>query len=347
MIWSTRIGHPALEGSASADVAVVGGGLLGAALTLELARRGVAVALLEAGAIGSGTTERSLGMLQQGVHFHYSVALKALGAHRVPDLWKLTRENLAIADQAVRDEGIECGYARCRVRRVAGSDRERETLRESDAAMPPGFEAVVDPPALARGLALAAARRGARVFEGTRIESVNDEPRALRLTSVRGTMRTDMAVHAHNGALPELVAYMSRSGVVTEPLAPCFPEPISANYGRDVMRQLPDGRIAAVTGRFHEGAVAPDASAEAMERVRAFAPRAQLQAQWSTLHGFSCDELPDFGPLPGTVRQYVACGAHGSEMSYALVGARMIADLLTKGTSDLPYKWFDPRRHQL
>ncbi|MDE2565965.1 MAG: FAD-binding oxidoreductase, partial [Burkholderiales bacterium] len=48
--------YPALLGSASCDVAVVGGGLAGLSAALELAERGRDVRLLEAGTLGSGAS---------------------------------------------------------------------------------------------------------------------------------------------------------------------------------------------------------------------------------------------------------------------------------------------------
>lgn len=65
----------------SNDVVVIGGGINGAVAAYELARRGVGVTLLEKGAVASGPTGRSCGIVRQ----HYSheltagMALRALG----------------------------------------------------------------------------------------------------------------------------------------------------------------------------------------------------------------------------------------------------------------------------
>ena len=54
--------YPALEGDADADVAVIGGGIVGLSVAHALARRGVGrVAVLERGACGGGSTSKATG----------------------------------------------------------------------------------------------------------------------------------------------------------------------------------------------------------------------------------------------------------------------------------------------
>jgi sarcosine oxidase subunit beta len=64
--------------SKTADVVVIGGGINGAAIAFNLAKRGTRVALLEKRSIASGPTGRSVGIIRQ----HYSSAVTARMALR-------------------------------------------------------------------------------------------------------------------------------------------------------------------------------------------------------------------------------------------------------------------------
>ena len=54
---------PALEDRIDADVAIIGGGILGLSAALALARAGTSVAVLEAEAIGNGASGRNGGLV--------------------------------------------------------------------------------------------------------------------------------------------------------------------------------------------------------------------------------------------------------------------------------------------
>src|SRR5579875_1902619 len=64
---------------ATVDVAVVGGGLLGAATCYWLARQGVQVALLERSALAAGATGRNGGMVRAGMAGLYADGIARLG----------------------------------------------------------------------------------------------------------------------------------------------------------------------------------------------------------------------------------------------------------------------------
>ena len=89
-----------------ADVIVVGGGIIGCAVTRELARRGARVSLFEARTVAAGATQASAGILAPYIEGHDRGAL-----------FDLTLRSLALYDDFVRDVAEDSGstidYRRC------------------------------------------------------------------------------------------------------------------------------------------------------------------------------------------------------------------------------------------
>ena len=63
------------------DVIIVGGGIMGCSTALQLARRGVEVALLEKGVIGAGPTGKSSAIIRQ--HYSNAVILNLKKGHNL------------------------------------------------------------------------------------------------------------------------------------------------------------------------------------------------------------------------------------------------------------------------
>ena len=68
----------------TADVVVIGGGIMGTATAYHLAKRGVDVCLLEKTTLGAGSTGLTGGIIRQ----HYSIETSARMAKRALDVWE-------------------------------------------------------------------------------------------------------------------------------------------------------------------------------------------------------------------------------------------------------------------
>jgi len=129
------------------DVLVVGGGATGTGVARDLARRGVDVALVDRGGLGSGTTGRSHGLLHSGARY----------ADTTPeDARECIRENEILRDVAgacVRETGglfvqladddpeyFEEKVAACEAAGVPVSVVDGETAREREPALAAGAE---------------------------------------------------------------------------------------------------------------------------------------------------------------------------------------------------------------
>lgn len=100
---------PALAGSVTADVCVVGGGYAGLSAALELGERGYRVVLLEARQIGWGASGRNGGQVIVG--FAAEAALEAqLPAADARRAWNTSVEGLHLLQDRIARYRIDCDY---------------------------------------------------------------------------------------------------------------------------------------------------------------------------------------------------------------------------------------------
>lgn len=137
---------PALPpGRHAVDVAIIGGGLAGLSVAFQLLRRhpGRRVLLLEAGAIGSGASARSTGMLSPGVGQSLPALVRRLGAGAATALYTQTLAAVRDTCRLIAAEQIDCDlhlggqliYARrpAQRQRLAAQARLMEQLGLADA----------------------------------------------------------------------------------------------------------------------------------------------------------------------------------------------------------------------
>ena len=94
-IWratAPQVGFPTLQEEITADVVIVGGGITGVTLALNLAEQGTSAVLLEARTVGFGSTGNSTGNLYETV---------SKGIHHIIDRWDCdTTRTIATACRA-------------------------------------------------------------------------------------------------------------------------------------------------------------------------------------------------------------------------------------------------------
>ena len=99
--------YPALEGTRSADVCVVGGGFTGVATALTLAERGYSVALVEANRIGWGASGRNGGQVIHGISGLEKIRKKH-GDGIADMLWDIKWRGNDIIRERVAKYDIQC-----------------------------------------------------------------------------------------------------------------------------------------------------------------------------------------------------------------------------------------------
>jgi len=382
-----------VAGDASADVAILGGGLTGVSAAYFLARRGCKVALVERDVLASGASGRNAGFLLRGVANTYSVAIKSHGRERSKLLWTVSRDNHALIRDLVETESLDCGYAARGSYTLALSEQEAKALDRSARALhEDGFPAEylddtaverifpgggflaglfnpgdgeIHPVRFVRGLARAAERNGARLFEKTPVMKLDLGATSAVLETPGGRLSCSMVLLASNAWTGLLHPYFDGAIVGMRgqmfATAPCperiLPAPVYADFGFEYFRQLPDGRILAGGGRRAsldtELTFAERPTDKVQDAIAAFlhscfpATRGlAVTHRWAGIMGFSCDELPNVGPVPGSVNVYAAAGYHGHGLGYAIIAGKAVSEMMLDGKTSVPAEIFAPRRHQ-
>ncbi len=108
-----QVAFAPLDGEASADVCIVGGGFTGLNCAIELARRGYAVALLEARQIGWGASGRNGGQLIRGVGHAVERFQPLLGADGVRRLKLYGLQAVELVRRRIAELAIDCDLTWC------------------------------------------------------------------------------------------------------------------------------------------------------------------------------------------------------------------------------------------
>jgi len=201
------------------EVAVIGAGFCGLSAARTLAKRGVKVAVLEAETFGWGASSRNGGMVLTGMKLPVPMLIKRYGRQTVRKMYAASVETIDCVEQIVREENIDCNFSRCGHLEVASKQSHFDSYEESAALIQREFNhqlriipkselraeigsdiyfggmvdetsAGLNPAQYVAGLAHAAQRAGARLYDRTRVTSVeqqvNSGARQFRLQTSRG-----------------------------------------------------------------------------------------------------------------------------------------------------------------
>ena len=94
------------------NVAVIGGGYTGLSAALTLAKQGVSVAVLEAETIGWGASSRNGGMTLTGLKLPMQTVIKRYGRDLARQLFQTSLDSIDTVEQIIKEENIDCGFAR-------------------------------------------------------------------------------------------------------------------------------------------------------------------------------------------------------------------------------------------
>lgn len=112
------------------DVAIIGGGYTGLSAALTLAKRGVKVVVLEAKTFGWGASSRNGGMTLTGLKVSMQSVIKKYGRELARELFQCSLDSVDTVEQIVKEENINCGFARTGHLLAANKPNHFEALKD-------------------------------------------------------------------------------------------------------------------------------------------------------------------------------------------------------------------------
>lgn len=114
----------------SVDVAIIGGGYTGLSAALALAKRGTKVVVLEAETVGWGASSRNGGMALTGLKVSMQTVIKNHGREMAKELFQCSLDSVDTVEQIVKEENINCGFARTGHLLVANKPKHFDALKD-------------------------------------------------------------------------------------------------------------------------------------------------------------------------------------------------------------------------
>lgn len=351
--------------SASADVAIIGGGVMGCAVALRLAQRGIAATVIERGIPGAEASSAAAGILGPQMESEHPGPLLELGL-RSRALYP------ALAAELRDATGIDIGYVKSGVLAVAFAPGEEaelaarrtwqlgrglrvetlspELLRAVEPAINPAViaglrfsdDGQVNARDLARALSQAAAAAGARFLQGRYVRRVVVQQGAAVGVELDGEILPAGAVVVAAGSWSGLVegagvpATMVRpargqiAAIETRP--PLFRHVINV-HGRGYLVPRRDGSVLAGSTMEMAGfrkEVTVGGLAQILTLAHALVPAlgdAPVTATWSNFRPFTEDHLPVLG-LTAVRGLVLATGHFRNGILLAPITGQVIAELV-------------------
>jgi glycine/D-amino acid oxidase-like deaminating enzyme len=379
------IAGPLLE---SVDVVVLGAGFCGLSAAHVLAKRGVRVVVLEAETLGWGASCRNGGMVLTGLKLPVPTLMARYGREAVRRMYAASLESIDLVERIVKEENIDCAFSRCGHLEVACKASHFAAYGEAAAQIKKGFghelrivakselrqeigsdiyygglvdetSAGVNPAQYVTGLAKAARRAGACLYDHTRVTGVKAEvangSRRFRVSTSRGSLVAKEVILASGAyttaATPELRKKVIPIGsfiVATEVLPLDLARELSprnrmiydSKHFLYYYRLTPDNRML-FGGRaafFPESESTVRESAELLRRgmseVYPQLRETKVEFVWGGTLDFTFDVMPHAGRIDG---MYFAVGFAGHGVAAATWMGAKLAGVVCGDEDDNPF----------
>jgi gamma-glutamylputrescine oxidase len=374
--------RPPLQLDVDVDICVIGGGLTGLTTARELARDGRSVVSIEAGHIAAAASGRNTGFVLPGFAASPESIVGRVGFDRAKDLWALSQSGLEYVRNAIRDDAMsgvdphdgwlcvsktDNGDAFARLVGLVGefggeaegwpTERVRAALHTERYFHAINFTQAfhIHPLNYALGLAAAAERAGARIFEQTPALSIDPVGVRKRIVTPAARLRAHHVVLCGNvqlaGLMPKIAATLlpiTTYVITTAPLGPGLAEAISYR-GAVSDSDLADNHYRIVDGdRLMWSGRVTMWPRDARRYVRALTADIRrtypqlgdvaVDFAWSGTFGNAIHRMPQIGELaPGL---WLASGFGGHGLNTAALAGTLIARAIADG--DETWRQFTP-----
>ncbi|MFM0377067.1 FAD-binding oxidoreductase [Paraburkholderia strydomiana] len=358
-----------------ADVVVIGAGFTGLSAALALGKRGASVTVVDAGRVGGGASGRNGGQVNTGVAQDFVALAAQLGIERASACYRAFADAVDTVERLIREEQIDCDYLASGKLKLASkphhlahlektADLIRRTV-DTDIELIDGdrIRSEVQSDSfhgglLQRhggqmhmgkftvGLAEAAVRRGAKLYENAAVTSIVKDGGAHRVVTTRGEVRAKQVLiatgpsrHGPFGWYRRRLAPVGSFIVVTEPLPPDLLAKVLPNRRaytttrlmHNYFRVTPDSRLLfGGRARFTASERPSDAKSgrilqQGLAAMFPMLSSARIDYCWGGLVDISADRLPHAGQHDGI---YFSMGysGHGTQMSTHM--GQVMADVM-------------------
>jgi glycine/D-amino acid oxidase-like deaminating enzyme len=390
--WLETVAEPATGATGAlpdkVDVTIVGGGFCGLSAARVLAQRGVRVALLEAESLGWGASSRNGGMVLTGMKLPVLTLIKRYGREAVRQMYAASLESIDLVERIVNEEGIDCNFSRCGHLEVAckqshfghfsaaaariKNEFNHELLiipkngLQSEIGSPIYYGGMVDessasvnPARYVQGLAKAAQRHGACLFDHARVTGISSQPNgasgSFRVETTRGSLTAKEVLLASGAytteATPSLRKKVIPIGsyiIATEVLPDALAAEVSprnrmiydSKHFLYYYRLTPDNRML-FGGRaafFPESESTVRESAEllrqGMVKVYPQLRETKVEYVWGGTLDFAMDVMPHAGKING---MHFAVGFAGHGVGAATWMGAKLANVICGDPDDNPF----------
>ncbi|HKS62682.1 MAG TPA: FAD-dependent oxidoreductase, partial [Xanthobacteraceae bacterium] len=365
------------------DVCVIGAGLAGLTVAREVARRGWSVAVLEARQVAASASGRNGGSVSPGFSERIDAIVERVGLPRAKELWALSDAGVEYMRRQIAESempGVSARDGRLSVRRVDDeqalidhaamlrvdfgadveawpTDQVREVLRS-----PHYFQALHAPKAFhihplnyALGLAAAAEKDGARIFENTSALSLDPAGVRKRVATPKGTVRARHVVLAGStgigkvdAPIAETVQPVSTYVAVTAPIGERLFESVrytgaisDTRRAGDYYRIVSDDRLMWGGRISMRGSTPWRLKAALRSDILNVYPQlgaVEIEYAWSGVMAYAVHKMPQIGELAQGYWLAGAFGGHG--LNTTAMAGEMIARAILEG--DDRWRLFSP-----
>jgi glycine/D-amino acid oxidase-like deaminating enzyme len=381
---------PATAGNlpARADVAIIGAGFTGLSAARVLAKKSAAVAVLEANNIGWGASSRNGGMVLTGLKLSAETLAKRYGIELTRRMYASSLESIDMVEEIIREEHIDCSFSRCGHLEVACKQSHFDAYARSVEVIAREFHhelriiphdelgseigsgiyfggivdetsAGVNPAQYVSGLANAALRAGACVYENAQVQQIQRTSQngsaGFSVATSRGNIFAENVLVATSGytatatpALQKKIIPIGSFIIATEPLPETLARELSprnrmiydSKHYLHYYRLTPDNRML-FGGRaafFPETKNTIQRSAEILRRdmveVYPQLRDAKIEHAWGGTLDFCFDTMPHAGQTDGI---YYALGYAGHGVAMATYLGTKLAEVMHGGKNEIPY----------